>query len=92
MKKVTINGTEYILYAGGENKAVSIYPHMVEASSGKVPLGKQMSLLKAYLKANGLSSPVCCMAVVIIPNQFVWLYRKALIRIVMVQPSVRLLA
>ena len=51
MKKITINGTEYILYAGGENKAVSIYPHMVEATSGKVPLGKQMSLLKAYLKA-----------------------------------------
>ena len=55
MKKITINGTEYILYAGGENKAVSIYPHMVEATSGKVPLGKQMSLLKAYLKANGLT-------------------------------------
>ena len=55
MKKITINGTEYILYAAGENTAVNIYPHMVEASSGKVPTGKQMSLLKGYLKANGVT-------------------------------------
>ena len=37
IEKITINGIEYLLYCAGENTAVSIYPHMVEASSGEIP-------------------------------------------------------
>ncbi len=55
MKKITINGIEYLLYCAGENTAVSIYPHMVEASSGKIPKGKQLGLLKGFLEANGVT-------------------------------------
>ena len=55
MKRISISGTEYDLYAAGENPAVSIYPHMVEVSTGQIPRGRQLGLLKAFLKANGVT-------------------------------------
>lgn len=55
MKKISINGTEYILFGAGENAAVSIYPHMIEAASGEIPKGKQLGLLKGFLEANGVT-------------------------------------
>lgn len=55
MKKIKINNTDYLLYGAGEHAEGSIYPHMVEAASGQVPKGQQLSLLKVYLLANGVT-------------------------------------
>ena len=55
MKRITINGKEYILYSADEHTELNIHPHLVEATTGKIPNGKQLSLLKAYLRANGVT-------------------------------------
>lgn len=55
MKKIIINGTEYILYGAGEDTSVSKYPHMTEAVSGEIPMGRQLSLLKVFLVDNGIT-------------------------------------
>ena len=54
-KRICIDGTEYELYGAGENPAVSIYPHMIEVSTGQIPKGRQLRLLKTFLKANGVT-------------------------------------
>lgn len=47
---VTIYGKEYALFKIGP---LSKYPYMVDISTGRIPQGKQRSLLKAYLMQSG---------------------------------------
>ena len=54
MKTITINGVEYNVYGYNE---ISDYrqPHIAIASSGEIPSGKQLGLLKSYLTDNGIT-------------------------------------
>lgn len=54
MKTITINGVEYNVYGYNE---VADYrqPHIAIASSGEIPSGKQLGLLKPYLADNGIT-------------------------------------
>lgn len=49
---VTIEGKEYALYKKGPLKK---YPYMVDVSTGGIPQGEQLPLLKAYLVLNGVN-------------------------------------
>ncbi|WP_352407160.1 hypothetical protein [Acetoanaerobium noterae] len=53
MKIITINDVEYAVFAANEG-TVKSQPHMIETLSGSVPEGKQLSLLKEYLKQNDI--------------------------------------
>lgn len=53
MKIITINDVEYAVFAANEG-TVKSQPHMIETFSGAVPEGKQLSLLKEYLKQNDI--------------------------------------
>ncbi|WP_207720114.1 hypothetical protein [Clostridium algidicarnis] len=53
MKIITINDVEYAVFAANEG-TVKSQPHMIETLSGTVPEGKQLSLLKEYLKQNDI--------------------------------------
>lgn len=48
---VLIEGVEYALYKNGPLKR---YPYMVDTSADRIPEGKQRSLLKTYLRQNGV--------------------------------------
>jgi len=48
---ITIEGKEYALYNNGP---LNKYPYMVDISTGGIPQGKQLSLLKSYLLLNGI--------------------------------------
>jgi hypothetical protein len=54
MKTITINGVEYNVYGYNE---ITDYrqPHITIASSGEIPSGKQLGLLKSYLTDNGIT-------------------------------------
>lgn len=54
MKTITINGVEYNVYGYNE---ITDYrqPHITVASSGEIPSGKQLGLLKSYLTDNGIT-------------------------------------
>ena len=49
---VTIEGKEYALYQYGPLKQ---YPYMVDMATGEIPDGKQLPLLKSYLRQNGVN-------------------------------------
>ena len=53
MKIIIINDVEYAVFAANEG-TVKSQPHMIETLSGSVPEGKQLSLLKEYLKQNDI--------------------------------------
>lgn len=53
MKIITINDVEYAVFAANEGTAKP-QPHIIETLSGTVPEGKQLSLLKEYLKQNDI--------------------------------------
>ena len=53
MKIIIINDVEYAVFAANEG-TVKSQPHMIETLSGFVPEGKQLSLLKEYLKQNDI--------------------------------------
>lgn len=48
---ITIEGKKYALYKNGPLKN---YPYIVDTSTGKIPQGRQRSLLKTYLQLNGM--------------------------------------
>ena len=54
MKIITINDVEYAVFAANEGSAKP-QPHIIETLSGTIPEGKQLSLLKEYLKQNDIS-------------------------------------
>ena len=54
MKIITINDVEYAVFAANEGTAKP-QPHIIETLSGTIPEGKQLSLLKEYLKQNDIS-------------------------------------
>ena len=54
MKIITINDVEYAVFAANEGTAKP-QPHIIETKSGTIPEGKQLSLLKEYLKQNDIS-------------------------------------
>lgn len=47
---ITIDGQEYALFKTG---SLSKYPYIVDVSTGRIPKGKQRSLLKKYLLQSG---------------------------------------
>lgn len=53
MKIITINDVEYAVFAANEG-TVKSQPHMIETLSGTIPEGKQLGLLKEYLKQNDI--------------------------------------
>lgn len=53
MKIIIINDVEYAVFAANEG-TVKSQPHMIETLSDSVPEGKQLSLLKEYLKQNDI--------------------------------------
>ena len=54
MKIITINDVEYAVFAANEGTSKP-QPHIIETKSGTIPEGKQLSLLKEYLKQNDIS-------------------------------------
>lgn len=54
MKIITINDVEYAVFAANEGTS-KLQPHIIETKSGTIPEGKQLSLLKEYLKQNDIS-------------------------------------
>ncbi|MCS5465127.1 hypothetical protein NWO25_14665 [Enterococcus lactis] len=54
MKIITINDVEYAVFAANEG-TFKPQPHIIETKSGTIPEGKQLSLLKEYLKQNDIS-------------------------------------
>lgn len=54
MKIITINDVEYAVFAANEGTSKP-QPHIIETKSGTIPEGKQLSLLKKYLKQNDIS-------------------------------------
>lgn len=54
MKIITINDVEYAVFAASEGTSKP-QPHIIETKSGTIPEGKQLSLLKEYLKQNDIS-------------------------------------
>ncbi|MBQ1136753.1 hypothetical protein [Enterococcus faecium] len=54
MKIITINDVEYAVFAANEGTSKP-QPHIIETKSGTIPEGKQLSLLKEYLKRNDIS-------------------------------------
>lgn len=54
MKIITINDVEYAVFAANEGTSKA-QPHIIETKSGTIPEGKQLSLLKEYLKQNDIS-------------------------------------
>jgi hypothetical protein len=54
MKTIIIYDMKYNVY-GKNELADNPQPHISIASSGEIPSGKQLSLLKAYLHANGIT-------------------------------------
>ena len=54
MKIITINDVEYAVFAANEGTSKP-QPHIRETKSGTIPEGKQLSLLKEYLKQNDIS-------------------------------------
>lgn len=53
MKIIIINDVEYAVFAANEGTAKP-QPHIIKTLSGTVPEGKQLSLLKEYLKQNDI--------------------------------------
>ena len=53
MKIITINDVEYAVFAANEGTAKP-QPHIIGTLSGTVPDGRQLSLLKEYLKQNDI--------------------------------------
>ena len=53
MKIITINDVEYAVFAANEGTSKP-QPHIIETKSGTIPEGKQLSLLKEYLKQNDI--------------------------------------
>lgn len=54
MKIITINDVEYAVFAANEGTSKP-QPHIIETKSNTIPEGKQLSLLKEYLKQNDIS-------------------------------------
>jgi hypothetical protein len=54
LKIITINDVEYAVFAANEGTSKP-QPHIIETKSGTIPEGKQLSLLKEYLKQNDIS-------------------------------------
>lgn len=54
MKIITINDVEYAVFAANEGTSKP-QPHIIETKSGTIPEGKQLRLLKEYLKQNDIS-------------------------------------
>ena len=54
MKIITINDVEYAVFAANEGTS-KLQPHIIETKSGTIPEGKQLRLLKEYLKQNDIS-------------------------------------
>ncbi|MDT2805074.1 hypothetical protein [Enterococcus lactis] len=54
MKIITINDVEYAVFAANEGTSKP-QPHIIETKSGTITEGKQLSLLKEYLKQNDIS-------------------------------------
>ena len=54
MKIITINDVEYAVFAANEGTSKP-QAHIIETKSGTIPEGKQLSLLKEYLKQNDIS-------------------------------------
>lgn len=54
MKIITINDVEYAVFAANEGTSKP-QPHIIETKSGTILEGKQLSLLKEYLKQNDIS-------------------------------------
>lgn len=53
MKKININGIDYAVYNANENN-LKPQPHIAETLTGIIPEGRQLSLLKEYLKQHGV--------------------------------------
>ncbi|MBP1920191.1 hypothetical protein [Youngiibacter multivorans] len=53
MITININGVDYNVISANESHSKT-QPHIIETLSGKIPEGKQLGLLKEYLKQNGI--------------------------------------